>query len=131
MIFIKILFSLGITQINLVFALTYNKIRCLTSSKALSGFPQMLRCFSTLRSIGRSTLRSYCWLYTVICHLVILSKNIIIIAIIISISSRFAVCVFCIFVLVVAYGTDKFPATHKKAGEQMKYKLSGDINLFR
>ena len=35
------------------------------------------------------------------------------------------------YYVIVAYGTDKFPATHKKAGEQMKYKLAGDINLFR
>ena len=35
------------------------------------------------------------------------------------------------YYVIVAYGTDKFPATHKKAGQQMKYKLSGDINLFR
>ena len=88
-IFIKILFSLGITQINLVFALTYNKIRCLTSSKALSGFPQMLRCFSTCRLIGHSTLCPYCWLYSVICHLVFLYKNIMIA---ISINIRATIC---------------------------------------
>ncbi len=35
------------------------------------------------------------------------------------------------YYVIVAYGTDKFPDTHKKAGKQMKYKLSGDINLFR
>lgn len=35
------------------------------------------------------------------------------------------------YYVIVAYGTDKFPSTHKKAGQQMKYKLSGDINLFR
>jgi gliding motility-associated-like protein len=35
------------------------------------------------------------------------------------------------YYVIVAYGTDKFPETHKKAGKQMKYKLSGDINLFR
>ena len=35
------------------------------------------------------------------------------------------------YYVIVAYGTDKFPATHKKAGQQTKYKLSGDINLFR
>ena len=35
------------------------------------------------------------------------------------------------YYVIVAYGTDKFPATHKKAGQQMKYKLAGDINLFR
>ena len=35
------------------------------------------------------------------------------------------------YYVIIAYGTDKFPATHKKAGQQMKYKLSGDINLLR
>ena len=35
------------------------------------------------------------------------------------------------YYVIVAYGTDKFPETHKKYGKQMKYKLSGDINLFR
>ena len=35
------------------------------------------------------------------------------------------------YYVIVAYGTDKFPDNHKKAGQQMKYKLSGDINLFR
>ena len=35
------------------------------------------------------------------------------------------------YYVIVAYGTDKFPDTHKKAGQQTKYKLSGDINLFR
>lgn len=35
------------------------------------------------------------------------------------------------YYVIVAYGTDKFPETHKKAGKQTKYKLSGDINLFR
>lgn len=35
------------------------------------------------------------------------------------------------YYVIVAYGTDKFPENHKKAGQQMKYKLSGDINLFR
>lgn len=35
------------------------------------------------------------------------------------------------YYVIVAYGTDKFPETHKKAGKQMKYKLAGDINLFR
>ena len=35
------------------------------------------------------------------------------------------------YYVIVAYGTDKFPDNHKKAGKQMKYKLSGDINLFR
>ena len=35
------------------------------------------------------------------------------------------------YYVIVAYGTDKFPDTHKKAGKQMKYKLAGDINLFR
>ena len=35
------------------------------------------------------------------------------------------------YYVIVAYGTDKFPENHKKAGKQMKYKLSGDINLFR
>jgi gliding motility-associated-like protein len=35
------------------------------------------------------------------------------------------------YYVIVAYGTDKFPTTHKKAGQQMKYKLAGDINLFR
>ena len=34
-IFIKILFLLGITQINLVFALAYNKIRSLAAQKLL------------------------------------------------------------------------------------------------
>jgi hypothetical protein len=37
-----ILFTLSITQINLVSALAYYKIRCLTASKALYGFTQML-----------------------------------------------------------------------------------------
>lgn len=35
------------------------------------------------------------------------------------------------YYVIIAYGTDKFPETHRKSGEQMKYKLSGDINLFR
>ena len=35
------------------------------------------------------------------------------------------------YYVIVAYGTDKFPNNPKKAGKQMKYKLSGDINLFR
>ena len=35
------------------------------------------------------------------------------------------------YYVIVAYGTDKFPTNHKKSGQQMKYKLSGDINLFR
>ena len=35
------------------------------------------------------------------------------------------------YYVIVAYGTDKFPETHRKAGQQTKYKLSGDINLFR
>ena len=35
------------------------------------------------------------------------------------------------YYVIVAYGTDKFPETHKKYGKQMKYKLAGDINLFR
>ena len=35
------------------------------------------------------------------------------------------------YYVIVAYGTDKFPDNHKKAGKQTKYKLSGDINLFR
>ena len=35
------------------------------------------------------------------------------------------------YYVIVAYGTDKFPETHRKSGQQTKYKLSGDINLFR
>ena len=35
------------------------------------------------------------------------------------------------YYVIIAYGTDKFPSTHKKAGKQMKYKLAGDINLLR
>ena len=35
------------------------------------------------------------------------------------------------YYVIIAYGTDKFPETHRKAGQQTKYKLSGDINLFR
>ncbi len=35
------------------------------------------------------------------------------------------------YYVIVAYGTDKFPETHRKAGQQMKYKLAGDINLLR
>ena len=36
-IFIKILFTLGITQINLTFALAYNKIRSFAMQKSLYG----------------------------------------------------------------------------------------------
>ena len=35
------------------------------------------------------------------------------------------------YYVIVAYGTDKFPDNHKKAGKQTKYKLAGDINLLR